>query len=518
MLKNKYIYIRTNFNESIGFGHIYRCIRLARKLKKNFQVIFYIDRKNLNILKSFEVIEIYNRGKFKNQINDASNFISLTKKNGPGIVILDDYRFDYSWQKKISKYHEKLITFDDTETLRHYADTVVNYNPKNYIYSKFKKKNNKKPNSSYLVHPNYSIFEKKIHKDNYQFKKKYFYITFYLGGTGDINYFLKIINNLLKNKKIFIIIILSKYTVNTKLFYNLKNKFENFKIVKNFKNLNYYIKNTNLYITSAGTAIFESAFFNTPTLLIKLNKKQNTNIFALEKLGHYFFLKISEFKNSEKILLLINLIKKNIVQYLNLIKKKEIEIDGHGIDRIINHINTKNDNYKINNLNPKTNNKDMKKYHIKKVYLSDINKYLYFRNKKANLIHNANPKKINILDHYIWWFSNKRNSFKLIKNDKTLLYFYDDKLIINKKNYLITGFFICKKCTIQDVLYALNYQRRMYDNVIWLQFIKKENKTMNMLSKYLGWKLIKFETSILSFIQKKYDINMSQYYFYIRDN
>ena len=44
------------------------------------------------------------------------------------------------------------------------------------------------------------------------------------------------------------------------------------------------IKKSKIFIASSGTAVFESAYLKTPTILFKMSKNQDTDIFSLEKI------------------------------------------------------------------------------------------------------------------------------------------------------------------------------------------------------------------------------------------
>ena len=62
----------------------------------------------------------------------------------------------------------------------------------------------------------------------------------------------------------------------------------------------------------------------------------------------------------------------------------------------------------------------IKNKNIFKINDNEINNYLDARNKKFNKIKMINKKSINRLEHYNWWFSNKRNIFiyKIDENQK----------------------------------------------------------------------------------------------------
>ena len=103
-----------------------------------------------------------------------------------------------------------------------------------------------------------------------------------------------------------------------------KNKLKIIQLAKKHNSIEYvdspssiskYIQGSQLFIGSAGTAIFETAFFKIPSILIKMTQNQETDIFSLEKLGHYIYLDLSDFVNTKKISKLIFLLEKNYSRF-----------------------------------------------------------------------------------------------------------------------------------------------------------------------------------------------------------
>ena len=160
------IYIRTNFSNFTGLGHLMRCTRLAKEFEyKGHKCFFFLDRPNNLIKLKYKNFFIYNNStKYSNEINDARLFCKLTIKNGPGIVLLDDYQFSEKWERYVSKIHKKIVIFDDLENCNHYADVIINYNPKHYPIIKYNFKKNKKKNCKYLIGPKYNVLDKKKSK------------------------------------------------------------------------------------------------------------------------------------------------------------------------------------------------------------------------------------------------------------------------------------------------------------------------------------------------------------------
>ena len=194
------VYIRTNFNSEIGTGHIIRSTRLALEMRKRgIECTFVFDKFCPENLVNFKKIFLYsNSRKFTSEINDAKFFCKFIKKDKQTYVLVDDYRIGERWQRYVSKYFKKIITFDDLEDGKLFADVVINYNPKNIISSKYDLSRNQKRKCNFLISPKFNVISKHPPTKNYNFLKNKFYITFYIGGGNNQNTFYYLLNSLAK--------------------------------------------------------------------------------------------------------------------------------------------------------------------------------------------------------------------------------------------------------------------------------------------------------------------------------
>ena len=149
--------------------------------------------------------------------------------------------------------------------------------------------------------------------------------VFYNGGSGSLLIYEKIIKELFKlRKKAKIIIIVGPYSKN---FSALKKKLKPYK--KIFfcikpTNIIDYLNGTKIFISSAGTSMFESSFLKIPTLLFRMNSNQNLSNLDYEKIGHYFSLGKKDLKYSAKIAKLIFLMYQNEKKIKKLMNKSKI--------------------------------------------------------------------------------------------------------------------------------------------------------------------------------------------------
>ena len=125
-MKKKVVF-RVDGGKKIGLGHVTRCLALADILRKDFQIQFFcqpIDEDVLTMIKGdkFEVIML----PLKNDwIKEAELFKSYI--DDACIVILDGYIFREEYQRIIKTRCYKLVCIDDINDYYFYADIVINH-------------------------------------------------------------------------------------------------------------------------------------------------------------------------------------------------------------------------------------------------------------------------------------------------------------------------------------------------------------------------------------------------------
>ncbi len=516
-------FFRTNFNKKIGLGHLFRVLRIYNELKKKYNCKIFIDNYDSSIshiAKKSIFQELYKNSNFKNQITDAKIFFKKIKNYKKSIIINDDYRLDKNWEEYLSKKNYKIVTIDDLNSRNRFSDIIVNYDSQYLETKKFNFNLNKKKNCKYLLGPKYCILpkiKKKIKKNK---KKNYFSITINIGGSGDLKIISKLLNKILfygKNKKIKINVVIGPLSKNKNLILRAANKNKNIIPIKDSKDLIDIYRKTDLFVGAAGTSVFETSLVGLPSVLISMSHNQDTDIFSLENIGHYFFLKKKDLNNSTKISKFILLLISNYKRISQLAKYSKFKVDTLGVNRIIDQILSK----KKLNIKNFIKNKNLKKSNnlsIKNIDDKEINYYLKTKNLNINLNHSTYPKKVSTLDHYLWWFASNRKSYVLIKNNKKVLYFYEQKVFkIKNESYYLSGWYACsKECGIKEILHALNWQRNMSKNYNWVSFIKKNNKLSIYLSKYLGWKEMSANELALQKLKLNFNIKNNNYIFYKR--
>lgn len=520
------IFFRINSDKNIGLGHIMRCLKLYRFIESNskFNPILVFDNNELpdKLLKNTNHIFLY---KYKTKFSQSYDAHRFKKKCNPklnDIIIIDDYRINYIWEKTFFRKCKNVVVIDDLFNKKHRCNIYINYKYKiNKIdYNSFKKNNKHLEDKNILLGHNYYISDQnKIPSFNNKFKNTSFNILLYNGGSGDILIFKKLIDYIIKIKKNNIKIILIKgLFVN----YDLKtlNEFrknKDIQFIENKINLKSYLMNADLFIGSSGNMIYDNSISNLPSIFFSTSSNQNNNIFDLQLLGHYFLINKSDiYKNYQSLYKLINCIMKKYSSIQDLYKFKQITIDNLGAQRIFNKITSDMDEERKNNIN---NNNFLPKMKIKykKISDHDINKVLFYRNKKITRGLMLNNKTIKPLDHYNWWFKKNRNDYFMTIDNKEYLYIWDKIINLESTKFFFGGWFkICNNCNFAHIYQALKWQlvKKKKYKIKWIAIINKNNKFVLVMNKNLGFKKLKVKSKLYKEICSYFGIKVDQFFIY----
>ena len=338
-------YIRTNYGRSVGLGHISRVSSILNGLNKNSHkfLIFAdkFDKKVAYLINNHKIKSLYSKNKkFKNQHHDARIFLSKIQNLPKGIVIVDDYRIGFIWEKYISNFCHKVIAIDDFINRKHFVDVLINTKPSLLKIDQKKFSNLKlinKKGCKFLLGPTYAPISSKSKLRKRSTSK--FNLIFYNGGTGNILIYKKIIIQILKKynfkKKILIHLIVGLLAQNSKKVKKVFSKNKQIKIHQNLNDLSKLLSNSQLLIASAGLISLESAFYKLPTILIETAKNQNVDKVSMQSMGHYFYFKKKNLLNDKKFSELVISIIGKYDKIKKLCLKSKFKIDGNGIKRIL---------------------------------------------------------------------------------------------------------------------------------------------------------------------------------------
>jgi UDP-2,4-diacetamido-2,4,6-trideoxy-beta-L-altropyranose hydrolase len=468
-----HFFFKTDANENIGSGHLQRCLNIASLIDKKNKITFLFHRtpKLLikKIKKKFNIINLIN-----NEELFKKNFF-LTKEQR--CLIIDDYKTNYSWEKKISKFFVKVLVIDDEIKKKHFCDYYLNQNIIDNSKKKFFLKNFN--DSRCMLGPRYALIEKKYSKYSRLIKKKILKnIIISFGGSDRENLTGRVLQILSKQKYI-------NFKINVILgpsnnFYReLKKKYltnKNIFLHKNLSSLSKLNFLSNLAIGSAGISSWERLCVSLPSIVFLVSNNQKIIIEGLKKRNLIIYAGKEKKFNNKNFEVLVD---KSILNYKKNLKIMEYGrtiVDGNGSRRLLEIFFP-------------SRNQDLK---MKKADYNDLYNYYNWVNDR-DVIKNSFTKKFILFDDHKKWFLNQLKFSK-----KNYLYiFYLNQLPIGQVRLNCSNK-ICKiDYSVDKDFRGRGFALQMIKKIIKMRFfnckkiiaeVKKKNIPSIKIFKKLGFK------------------------------
>ena len=322
-------------------GHLIRCLRIIKKIKKNYFIFLVVDNigKNKQILeltKDYKIINIYNsKKKFTNQKKDCDLFLEKTKKINKDILFIDDYRLDIKWHKRIRRLTKKLIVIDDLSNRKMYCDYYINYKYQsdNHILNKAKKICNF--DSKLLINSKFVILDENLKK--IQRKANPFNIMINFGNSFNFLRIKQLLTQLSSGKfkkKINLIVCIGIFAKNYHYIFDLQKKYKNIKLTYKKIFIEKLINRTNFFIGSSGNSIYETAYLKIPGIFFEISDNQINKREDLADLGHFFSFS-QENLEDKNCINLVHLLINNYERISKLNNFKKINLKKNGVKEII---------------------------------------------------------------------------------------------------------------------------------------------------------------------------------------
>ena len=308
---NELIIFKVSSSEKIGSGHIYRCMKIAKKVKK--RKIFFLTNNfigNFNhLIKDYKHKILNNKESgfnIEKDLNETTDYLSSIAQKK--ILIIDSYFYDLNYQKQISKYVDKLVIIDDY-IKKNYCDLYIN---ENFFINKPNEKNFLKKNCKKFIGPKYSLIEKKQYKKTVQKKNNLF---LFFGGSDYKGYSFKIINFLKEDKNLFFRLILNNKKIKDKI---LKMNIKNIKIYKQKPNFYKILNYCSFAIVAGGSVVWDILYNKISLIAIPTANNQIRNLKELKKKNKIFLLDKIQNKKQFKNFFYSSYFSKNKVSQFNM--------------------------------------------------------------------------------------------------------------------------------------------------------------------------------------------------------
>lgn len=342
------VLFRADGSQSIGMGHIIRCLSLAEELRSaGFEVAFitkYEEGENKIISSGFKTFKIqgdieapvegFFYGNSEDLIEEAGSIICLISDFKPNILIIDSYNISMKFLLGL-RQNVKTVYIDDINSFNYPVDMIINGNI-NAIDLNYTRQTS---SEQMLLGIDYNMIRKEfkdLPKRNVANEITKIMIT--TGGSdtfGLSKKFAKWILTNLEFENIQINLIVGSAFSNKSELYKLAQEHKNLILHENPEKISEVMLQSDIAISSGGSTLYELCACGTPTLSFVVADNQVGIVTKMSELGLVQSIGwYNELQEENLKVILINFMK-------NFQKRKEMSsqgqklLDGNGCSRIV---------------------------------------------------------------------------------------------------------------------------------------------------------------------------------------
>lgn len=296
----KKVFIRADSSESIGTGHIMRCLTLAKEFARSKGVsVEFISRTSPGDItfvieeQGFKVNRIEPKGEYTDT-QDSEQSLQILNAAGPSLLVIDNYEITDVWIKRVRADNAGLfiLAIDDLADRFLSVDALLNQNHLPDIENKYQSLVPQK--CRLFLGPMYALLRDEFHQTKRQFenqplkqKQQGSSIFVFFGGTDPSGETLKVLPALdaLSNVSVIDIVTGANNQHNEKIRKQVApNRRINF--YSQVSNISHYMAKAELAIGAGGSTCLERMFFGLPsvTVITAENQLEATEFYQAEGL------------------------------------------------------------------------------------------------------------------------------------------------------------------------------------------------------------------------------------------
>jgi len=282
---------RCDVAPEVGLGHFFRCLTLASSLRKKRNDVFFACRaKDFCFEQKLQAIDA------KHWVlpwncspeEDVELLIDLCKKQQILKLIVDHYRLNEDYQRKLKESDLHWLQFDFQIKRKFYADWIHNANPDacETLYRKL----DPTGHARFLIGPAYALLREEFlqNRGHYTFRHEVQRILISLGGgedDGATEFTLEALKGIDKNIERLALIGPANPNINRIRKWTENNPEINTRILVGPDNIAELMINSDLAVIAGGTTTFEAVAMGLPLVIIQLADNQERNAAAWHKIG-----------------------------------------------------------------------------------------------------------------------------------------------------------------------------------------------------------------------------------------
>jgi UDP-2,4-diacetamido-2,4,6-trideoxy-beta-L-altropyranose hydrolase len=499
------IAIRTDAGADIGIGHVIRMGHFARELvERGKEVVLLLGCMHDPVRPYIDDLAVHclyggkRPPEARNETSDAEATLAFLADKPVELVVLDSYDLGVGWERTVAKGGCRIAVFDDLGNREHECDFLIDQKyegprtPERYA--------SLVPASCRrLLGPQYAILHPDYRSNRRSGGGMTPNILFSFGGGGDLSMMETLLCELLRvwpgDEPVVLTPVIGPLAYNAEGILALAEADERVKPMMAPASLYEAYMRASLFVGALGTSLYELAALKIPALTFSMASNQDNAIEALEDLGHYFHLERSEFEQADQTALLIMTLLEHPERLKRLRDAARIPVDALGAVRIADALLSDGGAGAGREAVPAADDEGILlggDVRIRPVNDTDINRYLDARNLEKNRQNMTLQQAIPRLEHYRWWFSNRRDSFLVTCRGESKLYIWHQKVVFEGEVFLIGGWFVCDDESGFEVAAAalewqLQYTAGHEPGIPWIAVIKKTNRYVNLLNRYMGF-------------------------------
>lgn len=290
------IFFRVDADKVIGFGHLYRCIELAKKsTEKGLQPIFILKFQTnsvLNIISSNKIkYELIDNKSDISLLEEIETLSTLKKKYNSQFIFLDiDHKLYkentqvfINYLNQIDSYFQTIMFWDLSPILFNPKTLIIPYVGSTTYHSKLVKTNNRN-----LLGEKYFVLRKEFlsYKNTYSFKKHVSVIVVTMGGSNPCNSIEKAIESIISTsftgKCIVIVGACAKLNLTINIVEKINNSAVEFNFIYNNQNFISHLLKADIVFTNSGLTKYETMFLGIPTFTFSINSEHENLMNSFE--------------------------------------------------------------------------------------------------------------------------------------------------------------------------------------------------------------------------------------------
>jgi spore coat polysaccharide biosynthesis predicted glycosyltransferase SpsG len=278
------------------------------------------------------------------------------------------------------------------------------------------------------------------------------------------------------------------------------------------------LNNISIIVGSASGIIYEAAALKIPMITISTNESQINSDAELLLIGSVFNLTFFDLNDAAGVANLINkmisqseTLRKSLSSYQNNLY---LNSSQHIVENIIEGFN------QISHKEVPIG-EDTSQLSFRTMDISYINVILKWRNSnQVRELMNVNSE-ITRINHYNWWFENKRSNYIVFLDGKAYLYLWHELIYDADRKFFIGGWMpVTLEPVYGLIAEVLNWQllltKSISSDATWLAIINKQNAFTIFVNERLGFRKVEAGEELGKIISKMFKLSSSNdnFYFY----